>query len=141
MAGQATGRDNAPTFVEQGYGRASVKGSWVDAVVSREGRGRMHRYRNGKVAAVLAVVYAALVLVLGVVSLVILLTVRDPILLSGVALVGVTFPLGWLIWWGWNLVPFANPVLLTVVLAGAGLLQAWLIWRIFRGRPVPGDEV
>ncbi|MET9247814.1 hypothetical protein [Nonomuraea sp. NPDC003709] len=103
----------------------------------------MRRYRNGKVAAVLAVVYAALVLVLGVVSLVILLTVRDPILLSGVALIGVTFPLGWLIWWGWDLVPpqIANPVLLTVVLAGAGLLQAWLIWRIFRGRPVPGDGV
>ncbi|MEU6787725.1 hypothetical protein ABZ912_51775 [Nonomuraea angiospora] len=103
----------------------------------------MHRYRNGKVAAVLAVVYAALVLVLGVVSLVILLTVRDPILLSGVALAGVTFPLGWLIWWGWNLVPpeVANPVLLVVLLSGAGLLQAWLIWRIFRGRPVLGDEV
>ncbi|MET7339542.1 hypothetical protein [Nonomuraea sp. NPDC005650] len=100
----------------------------------------MRRYRNGLVAAVLALVYAALVVVLGVISLVILLTVQDPILLTGVALIGVTFPLGWLIWWGWDLVPpqVADPVLLTVVLCGAGLLQAWLIWRIFRGRPTAG---
>ncbi|MGP3920536.1 hypothetical protein [Nonomuraea sp. 10N515B] len=58
----------------------------------------MRRYRNGLVAAVLAGAYPGLVVILGVVSVVILLTVQDPILLTGVALVIITFPLGWLIW-------------------------------------------
>ncbi|MFI7706575.1 SCO4225 family membrane protein [Nonomuraea sp. NPDC049480] len=95
----------------------------------------MRRYRRGTVAAVLAGAYAILVLVLGVVSLVILLTVQDPILLTGVALAAVTFPLGWLIWWGWDFLPpgTADPVLLIVALTVAGLLQSWLIWRMIRG--------
>ncbi|MFC7586639.1 hypothetical protein ACFQYP_25045 [Nonomuraea antimicrobica] len=62
----------------------------------------MRRYRNGRVAAALAGVYACLVATLGVVSMVILLTVHDPILVSAVALMVVTFPLGPLIWWGWG---------------------------------------
>jgi hypothetical protein len=100
----------------------------------------MRRYRNGRVAAVLAGVYATLVILLGVVSVVILLTVQDPILLSGVALMIVTFPLGPLIWWGWEVIPpqLADPVLLIVVLSGAGLLQSYLIWRVLRGPSVPG---
>jgi hypothetical protein len=99
----------------------------------------MRRYRNGRVAAVLAGVYATLVMILGIVSVVTLLTVPDPILLSGVALMIVTFPLGPLIWWGWDAVPSqpADPVLLIVVLSGAGLLQSYLIWRFVRGPSVP----
>ncbi|MDP4500967.1 SCO4225 family membrane protein [Nonomuraea turcica] len=95
----------------------------------------MRRYRNGLVAAVLAGAYAGLVVILGVVSVVILLTAQDPILLTGVALVIITFPLGWLIWWGWDLVPpqLEDPVLLTVILSCAGLLQAYVLWRILRG--------
>jgi hypothetical protein len=91
------------------------------------------------VAAVLAGVYASLVVVLGVASAVILLTVRDPILLSGVALMIVTFPLGPLIWWGWDALPpqIADPLLLIVILTGAGLLQSYLLWRILRGPSVP----
>ncbi|MFI7617583.1 SCO4225 family membrane protein [Nonomuraea terrae] len=101
----------------------------------------MTRYRNGRVAAVLAGVYASLVVLLGVVSVVILLTVSDPILLSGVALMLLTFPLGPLIWWGWAAVPpqMADPVLLTVILTAAGLLQSYLIWRISRGPAIPQD--
>jgi hypothetical protein len=77
-------------------------------------------------------------MLLGVVSVVILLTVQDPILLSGVALMIVTFPLGPLIWWGWDAIPpqLADPVLLIVILTGAGLLQSYLIWRILRGPSV-----
>lgn len=102
----------------------------------------MRGYRNGRVAAVVAAAYAGLVLVLGVASVVILLTVQDPILLSGVALMIVTFPLGPLVWWGWDALPsqIANPVLLVVILMGAGLLQSYLIWRILRGPSSPGRE-
>jgi hypothetical protein len=99
----------------------------------------MRRYRNGRVSALLAGAYAGLVLLLGVTSLVILLTVQDPILLSGVALMVITFPLGPLIWWGWDAIPpqVASPVLLIVVLTAAGLLQAYLIWRGLRGPETP----
>lgn len=99
----------------------------------------MRRYRRGRVAAALAGGYATLVTLLGVVSVVILLVAQDPILLSGVALMIVTFPLGPLLWWGWEATSSqpADPVLLTVVLSGAGLLQAYLIWRIVRGPAVP----
>ncbi|PZG23745.1 SCO4225 family membrane protein [Nonomuraea aridisoli] len=99
----------------------------------------MRRYRNGRGAAALAGVYAGLVVLLGAVSSVILLTVPDPILLSGVALMIVTFPLGPLVWWGWDAVPSqpADPVLLIVVLTAAGLLQAYLIWRFSRGPAIP----
>ncbi|WP_219509265.1 SCO4225 family membrane protein [Nonomuraea ceibae] len=101
----------------------------------------MRHYRNGRAASVVAGAYAGLVLLLGVASAVILLTVQDPILLSGVALMLVTFPLGPIVWWGWDLVPpqMANPVLLIAILTGAGLLQAYLIRRLMRGpaRPRP----
>jgi len=95
----------------------------------------MRRYTNSITAAAVAGVYGGLVTLLGVFSLVVLLTVQDPILISGVALAGITFPLGWLIWWGWDvlLLDIADPVWLIVLLTGAGLLQTWLIWRIFRG--------
>ncbi|GAA3675352.1 hypothetical protein GCM10022224_044460 [Nonomuraea antimicrobica] len=95
----------------------------------------MRRYRNGRVAAALAGVYACLVATLGVVSMVILLTVHDPILVSAVALMVVTFPLGPLIWWGWGFLPpdSVDPVWLLVALAVAGLLQAYLMWRLLRG--------
>lgn len=98
----------------------------------------MRQYRNGRVAVVLAGAYASLVVFFGVVSVVILLTVQDPILLSGVALMLVTFPLGPLIWWGWDAVPpqMEDPVLLIVILSCAGLLQSYLIWRILRGPSV-----
>jgi hypothetical protein len=104
-----------------------------------EERDRMRHYRNGRVAAVLASVYASLVMLLGVVSVVILLTVPDPILLSGVALMFVTIPLGPLIWWGWDALPpqTADPVLLIVILTGVGVLQSYLIWRAVRGPSVP----
>ncbi|MEV4291263.1 hypothetical protein AB0K40_37640 [Nonomuraea bangladeshensis] len=92
----------------------------------------MRRYRNGRLAAVLSGGYAALVALLGVVSVVILLTVQDPILLTGVALVVVTFPLGPLVWWAWDAA--GQPVLLIVVLTAVGLLQAYLLWRLTRGR-------
>ncbi|GAA4533315.1 SCO4225 family membrane protein [Nonomuraea ferruginea] len=100
----------------------------------------MRRYRNGRLAAVLAGLYAGLVMLLGIPSAVILLTVQDPILLSGFALMVITFPLGPLIWWGWHWVPpqLDNPVLLIVLLTGAGLLQAYLLWRVARG-PVISD--
>ncbi|GAA2214125.1 hypothetical protein GCM10009850_095890 [Nonomuraea monospora] len=91
--------------------------------------------RNGRrVAATLAIAYAALVLLLGAVSAITLLTVQDPILLSGVALMVVTFPLGPLIWWGWDVVPppLDDPVLLVGLLTGAGLLQAYVLWRFLR---------
>ncbi|GAA3530656.1 hypothetical protein GCM10022419_007090 [Nonomuraea rosea] len=99
----------------------------------------MRRYRNGRGAALTAGVYGGLVLLLGVVSLAILLTTPDPTLLTGVALVAVTFPLGWLIWWAWDLFPdlVGRPVLLTVLLIVAGLVQAWLIWRFARGPARP----
>ncbi|UBU14017.1 SCO4225 family membrane protein [Nonomuraea gerenzanensis] len=99
----------------------------------------MRRYRNGRLAGVLALAYAALVLLLGVVSVVTLLTVQDPILLSGLALMLVTFPLGPLIWWGWELVPpgLEDPVLLIVLLTGVGLLQAYVLWRVLRGPALP----
>ncbi|RCG31564.1 hypothetical protein DQ384_08295 [Sphaerisporangium album] len=102
----------------------------------------MRRYRNGRVATVLAGAYASLVMLLGVASVVILLTVQDPILLSGVALMLITVPLGPLIWWGWDIIPpqMADPVLLIVILTGAGLLQSYLIWRILRGPSVPERE-
>jgi hypothetical protein len=92
-------------------------------------------YKNGIVAVALAGTYAGLVLVLGVVSMVILLMVQDPILLSAFALAVVTFPLGWLIWWGWDFVPpqLENPLLLIVALSVAGVFQAWLLWRLWRG--------
>jgi hypothetical protein len=93
----------------------------------------MRRHRNGRI---LAGAYACLVVVLGVVSVVILLTTENPILLTGVALVVVTLPVGLLIWWGWGLLPTetADPVLLTVILTAGGLLQAYVIWRILRSR-------
>lgn len=98
----------------------------------------MRQYRNGRVAAAIAGAYASLVVLLAVVSVVILLTVQDPILLSGVALMLITFPLGPLIWWGWDAVPpqMADPVLLIVILTCAGLLQSYLIWRLLRGPSV-----
>jgi hypothetical protein len=98
----------------------------------------MRRYRNGRI---LAGAYACLVAILGVVSVVILLTTENPILLTGVALVVVTVPLGPLIWWGWGLLPpdAAGPVLLTVILTAAGLLQAYLIWRVL-GRRSPRES-
>lgn len=99
----------------------------------------MRRHRNGRLAVVLAGAYAGLVLALGAASVLILLTVQDPILLSGVALMIVTVPLGPLIWWGWDALPpqMADPVLLMGVLTGAGLLQSYLIWRILRGPSIP----
>jgi hypothetical protein len=102
----------------------------------------MRRYRNGRVAAALAGTYAGLVVLLSVPSSVILLTVQDPILLSGVALMVITFPLGPLIWWGWDAIPpqMAHPVLLIVALTAAGLLQSYLIWRILRGPATPGSR-
>ncbi|WP_020543358.1 SCO4225 family membrane protein [Nonomuraea coxensis] len=100
----------------------------------------MRRYRNGRLAAVLAGAYAALVVLLGVVSTVILLTVPDPILVTGVALMIVTFPLGPLVWWAWDAVPsgLADPVLLIVVLTAVGVLQAYLLWRVTRGPAAEG---
>ncbi|GIH65391.1 MULTISPECIES: SCO4225 family membrane protein [Microbispora] len=82
----------------------------------------------------LALAYSALVLALGVYSIVVLLTVRDPILLSGVALIYLTFPLGWLIWQAWDLLPveLTNPIVLTMLLMGAGWSQAWLVSRLLR---------
>ncbi|MFC4118381.1 SCO4225 family membrane protein [Nonomuraea zeae] len=99
----------------------------------------MRRYRNGRNAAVIAGAYGGLVLLLGVVSLVIVLTAPDPILLTGLALVVVTFPLGWLVWWGRDLVPAlaGRPVLFTVLLVVAGLLQTWVLWRATRGSARP----
>lgn len=96
----------------------------------------VRRYSNGRLAAVLSGGYAALVSLLGVVSVVILLTVQDPILLTAVALVAVTFPLGPLVWWAWDAVPptLREPVLLIVILTVVGLLQAYLLWRFTRGR-------
>ncbi|MEV0386602.1 hypothetical protein [Nonomuraea sp. NPDC050643] len=95
----------------------------------------MRRYRRGLVAAIVAGTYAGLVVILGVVSAVILMTVQDPILLTGVALMIITVPLGPLIWWGWDLVPpsMGDPVLLVALLTAAGLLQSYLLWRVLRG--------
>ncbi|MEU4513885.1 hypothetical protein AB0G05_30665 [Nonomuraea wenchangensis] len=96
----------------------------------------MRRYGNGRLAAILSGGYAALVALLGVFSAVVLLTVQDPILLTALALVVVTFPLGPLVWWAWDAVPLAlsDPVLLIVVLTVVGLLQAYVLWRLTRGR-------
>jgi hypothetical protein len=77
--------------------------------------------------------YAALVLLLGIISVVTLLTVQDPILLTGVALIVLTFPLGTLLWWlRDNFVPDLDPVILIVLLTAAGLFQAWIVWRLLR---------
>ncbi|MEV0613684.1 hypothetical protein AB0I81_10215 [Nonomuraea sp. NPDC050404] len=102
----------------------------------------MRRYRNGRVATIIGGVYAALVALLGIVSVVILLTAQDPILLSGVVLMIITVPLGPLIWWAWGAIPpqSANPILLVVLLTAAGLLQSYLIWRIVRGPAVREDS-
>ncbi|MFJ2030624.1 hypothetical protein [Streptosporangium sp. NPDC087985] len=86
----------------------------------------------------LALAYSGLVLALGIYSIVVLLTVQDPILLSGVALIYLTFPLGWLIWQAWDLLPIemTNPIVLTLLLVGAGWFQAWagsrLVWYLER---------
>ncbi|SDI56232.1 hypothetical protein [Nonomuraea jiangxiensis] len=79
-----------------------------------------------------ALAYSGLVLALGIYSIVILLTVQDPILLSGVALMYLTFPLGWLIWQIWDLLPIdmTNPIVLVLLLVGAGWFQAWTASRI-----------
>ncbi|MFI6994298.1 SCO4225 family membrane protein [Nonomuraea wenchangensis] len=101
---------------------------------------RLRRYRNGRSAAVLSGGYAALVALLGVVSVVILLTVQDPILITGVILMVVTLPLGPLVWWAWDVVPLdlRDPVLLIVILTVVGLLQAYVLWRLARGRALQG---
>lgn len=82
----------------------------------------------------LPLVYSGLVLVLGIYSIVVLLTVQDPILLSGVALIYLTFPLGWLISQGWDLLPMelTNPIALILLLMIAGWSQAWAAWRLAR---------
>ncbi|MFI9594445.1 SCO4225 family membrane protein [Nonomuraea sp. NPDC052265] len=82
----------------------------------------------------LALAYCGLVLALGIYSIVVLLTVRDPILLSGVALIYLTFPLGWLTWQAWDLLPseMTNPIVLTLLLVGAGWFQAWALSRVGR---------
>lgn len=98
-------------------------------------RERIRAYQNGSTAALVSGIYVSLVLTLGIVSAIILLTVQDPILLSGLALMAVTFPLGGLIWWAWDLLPvhLADPLVLLLLLCIAGLLQTWLIWRLLRG--------
>jgi hypothetical protein len=80
----------------------------------------------------LALAYSGLVLALGIYSIVVVLTVRDPIDLSVVALMYLTFPLGWLISQAWDLLPIelANPIVFTLLLMGAGWFQAWLVWRL-----------
>ncbi|WP_433250837.1 SCO4225 family membrane protein [Streptosporangium sp. CA-135522] len=85
-------------------------------------------------AGCLALAYSGLVLALGVYSIVVLLTVQDPILLSGVALMYLTFPLGWLVWQAWDLLPIelTNPIVLILLLMGAGWLQAWAVSRLVR---------
>ncbi|GAA2374371.1 SCO4225 family membrane protein [Nonomuraea africana] len=82
----------------------------------------------------LALAYSGLVLALGIYSIVVLLTVQDPILLSGVALIYLTFPLGWLIWQAWDLLPIelTNPIALTLFLMVAGWFQAWGVSRLVR---------
>ncbi|MFI6800117.1 SCO4225 family membrane protein [Streptosporangium canum] len=82
----------------------------------------------------LALAYSGLVLALGIFSIVVLLTVQDPILLSGVALMYLTFPLGWVIWQAWDLLPIelTNPIVLVLLLMGAGWFQAWAVSRLVR---------
>lgn len=94
----------------------------------------MRKFRELSPVGTIALVYSGLVLALGVYSIVILLTVRDPILLSGVALIFLTFPTGWLIWQAWNLLPIemTNPIVLTVLLMSAGWFQAWVGSRLVR---------
>lgn len=81
-----------------------------------------------------ALAYSGLVLVLGIYSIVVLLAVQDPILLSGVALMYLTFPLGWLIWQAWDLLPIGltDPIALVLLLMGAGWFQAWAVSRLVR---------
>ncbi|MFI6604030.1 hypothetical protein ACIBHX_48030 [Nonomuraea sp. NPDC050536] len=87
----------------------------------------MTKFRELSPVGCLALGYSGLVLALGVYSIVTLLTVHDPILLSGVALIFLTFPLGWLIWHAWDLLPIemTNPIVLTLLLMGAGWFQVW----------------
>ncbi|WP_068920977.1 hypothetical protein [Planobispora rosea] len=82
----------------------------------------------------LALFYSALVLAVGVYSIVVLLTVQNPILLSGVALLYLTLPLGWLVWHGWDLLPveMTNPVVLVLLLVGTGWFQAWAVSCLVR---------
>ncbi|WP_283138888.1 SCO4225 family membrane protein [Rhizohabitans arisaemae] len=97
-------------------------------------RNRTRTDRRGRFAALVAGGYGVVVLALGLYSAVILLTVQDPILLSGVALIAVTVPLGWLIAWLWDLllIDVADPLLLMALLTLAGLFQAWLLWYLLR---------
>ncbi|MEU6785968.1 hypothetical protein ABZ912_42845 [Nonomuraea angiospora] len=78
----------------------------------------MRRYRFGRIAAPLALAYAALVVALGVVALV----TRDPALLRRLV-VGE---------WDPREVPFVWWAELLVV--AAGLLQGWAYWQALRGR-------
>ncbi|MBB5779089.1 hypothetical protein [Nonomuraea jabiensis] len=78
----------------------------------------MRRYRFGRIAAPLALAYAALVVALGVVALV----TRDPALLRRLVAGE----------WDPREVPFMWWVELPVV--AAGLLQGWAYWQALRGR-------
>ncbi|MGC5014955.1 hypothetical protein ACLQ2R_29670 [Streptosporangium sp. DT93] len=82
----------------------------------------------------LVLAYCGLVLILGLSSIVILLTAQDPILLTGAALLYLTFPLGWLVLQGWDLLlaGAASPTLFILLLMAAGFLQAWAVTRLAR---------
>ncbi|NRQ31496.1 hypothetical protein HII36_06525 [Nonomuraea sp. NN258] len=87
----------------------------------------MTKFREPGPLGCVALIYAGLVLAVGVYSIVVLLTVQDPILLSGVALLFLTFPIGWGIWQLWDVLPveLMNPIVLVLLLMGAGWFQAW----------------
>ncbi|MCG5219713.1 SCO4225 family membrane protein [Streptosporangium sp. KLBMP 9127] len=101
---------------------------------------RLRLRKNGPRAAVIVGGYVLLVLALGILSVIILLTVQDPILVTGVFLMLVTVPLGPIIWFSWDVLPIdgtAGGVSLIGAICLAGLVQAWLLWLALRG-PVQG---
>ncbi|MER6911443.1 hypothetical protein ABT354_07220 [Streptomyces sp. NPDC000594] len=84
-------------------------------------------YRNGRVAVWVAGAYAAAVV--GLVLWITWLAVFDDPGFSGVWLIGATLPLSVPV----ASLPVSGPVFLAL-LTGAGLVQAWALWRVLRGK-------
>ncbi|GAA2613183.1 hypothetical protein SMC26_14200 [Actinomadura fulvescens] len=89
--------------------------------------GRSVDFRNGRVAAWIAVGYAAVMLIVAASVGVTLLVTEDSF--AGVWLFAITFPLSIVV----LLAPIPGGLVTFVALVAAGLLQAWILWRVLRG--------
>lgn len=81
----------------------------------------------------LAIGYAMLVVALGAYNTFVLLTVADPILITGVLQMVITCPLGVIVWFLWSPIGadrMLGPIGLIVALTLAGLVQSWILWVV-----------